>query len=421
MAIMTLPTSSFAQDEKDLTTDYADRTFAFADKSPIEYLCSALLLADYDLLDEKFWGEIKISDLILPNSDEDRRPACSVEADAAYILADIEPVNLTVEPSLGADIIEWKNKWSSMVVDGETVARIPIFNPYPVDLTSIIIDFIDGDCDAMDFRRYRVTFEEPIASDDVAIVEFKSPVQDMKTAGCLNVLAAGMAPVENVNAAVGQLVPMARVGQWKDAALLSEVIGNSGGDIPQHILGQLEDSIMNGVRPLPAKESIKNYEGYAALTFLDSQNSEYKLKRDRYFVESKDSRLFEFIRDMFNSMPIVMVTSVFEGLASDRTRIQRDTAWAGYKDKAISVFGKVYDVRPSGFVLPAQLIINTPEGNQATCFLKDFLEEPAMNLEVGSGIACTGLLDGYNILFNIVNLSVTEAEFTETEGTYTLQ
>ena len=307
------------------------------------------------------------------------------------------------------------------MLDGETVARISIFNPYPVQLTSLIIDYLDGGCDGTDFRRYRVTFERPIASGDVAIVEFKSPVQDMKTAGCLNVLEANTNPIESVNDAIGQLVPMARVGKWKDAALLLEVISSSGGDIPRRLLDQFEDSITDGVRPLPASEAIKNYEGYAALASLDRQNSEYEQKREKYFLASKDSRLIEVAKELYNSLPIVTVTSVFEGLASDQTRIQRDNAWAGYKDKAISVFGKVYDVRPSGFVLPAQIIVDTPEGNQATCFLKDFLEEAAMSLKVGSGIACTGVLDGYNILFNIVNLSITEAEFTETEGTYTLQ
>jgi len=104
---------------------------------------------------------------------------------------------------------------------------------------------------------------------------------------------------------------------------------------------------------------------------------------------------------------------VFEELSSDKTLIQRDASWKNFSDKIISVSGRVVDVKQSGLLFPANIIIETSEGNQANCFVRDLLKDATMNVAQGSQIACTGMLRNYTLIFGIVSISISEGEFVQ--------
>ncbi len=399
--------------DADTDRSMMERSFSYAEKAgllsqeKLECLDTFFTL-DFDLMTEDLgYG------FLSKRSADGKTAFCSVASDIPFIDASLSSSDRDIEPTLAADLMETKNKWIWTREKTSSIGSMTVVNPLPVAIQSVVVEFADNDCSGSRGEIYQISFSEEIEPNGVAVIRFLTPVQDMQSAGCLIVVGVDAVKSSQSSDLLDQVIPLARSGQWQKAALATEVLAQNGVDVPGSEKEELKNIILRGVQPLPGSQALRNYEGYAALAALDPLSKVYAQKRDTYFAASRQRRMEEHVAQIRRSLPIILADDVFEDLSSDRTRIQRDTAWEQFKDKAISISGAVEDVKPEGLILPATIIIKTPGGSQAQCYLKDFLSDAVINIKPGSRISCTGILSSYTLLFGILSISINEAEFVQ--------
>ncbi len=336
---------------------------------------------------------------------------CTKLGGLSLVEAEIVSSAAETSPSLGIEFLEAKNKWQWASRDEKPQFIITVVNPYRVGLISILIDYANGDCPSKVADRFLVTFHRPLEPKEAVIVGFDSPIVDLASSGCLDIVGSETKPLDDGQMALNRVIPMAEAGQWHEAVLLAEEITKSGISINSQTFAELQTTIVAGVRPLSANDSVNNFLGYAALVGLDRSDTDFAKKLERYRAASVGARK-DLLRQAFErNLPFVRPDEVLVGLSSGQTRVQRDEAWSHYKDKTMSVTGRVSDVQPAGIILPASIVLGVAGDGQVICYLQDFLAEAIISVPLGSNLTCTGQISDYTLIFDSVTVSLRDAVF----------
>lgn len=365
-----------------------------------EVFCPPLLTAEYDLFRDM-------------GRDAPREIVFDCRAFSEPISGDLKATFFKkASASFGVRVLESRNKWGWNSQEG---GMITISNPYASSLTSVTVEFFDGNCGSIKDPTYvRLSPSAPIEPSSTRIVRFD--IKQMNPSGrnaCFNIVDADVRPVADAPSKLAEAVSLARAGQYYESGVLMDLAIRSGATLALDDADQLHDDLRPAVRALPASKSIQNRDGYMLLSSLRPEEADYERRVERYQSASYKERLEILLLDVISRAPVVGFGQVANELSGSRTRAQRDASWNGFKDKHISIFGRVTDVKPGGALLNARIEMDLKGDNSAVCMVKNFLNDAARIVEIGDQITCTGTLSDYTLFLGELTLSVTEAEFTK--------
>jgi hypothetical protein len=107
----------------------------------------------------------------------------------------------------------------------------------------------------------------------------------------------------------------------------------------------------------------------------------------------------------------VKLREVAEHLNSTRTQMQREDFWERAKGRPITINGSVDEIKGSGFLRSASIELALPIRDVSVSCLFDSEDEPSLlTLNVGDEVTCEGDLFSYTFLFDMLHISVDEAE-----------
>jgi hypothetical protein len=106
----------------------------------------------------------------------------------------------------------------------------------------------------------------------------------------------------------------------------------------------------------------------------------------------------------------VMLSEAVERLNGGRTQMQREEFWEKAEGRPISISGRVYDIKGSGFLTSATIEIDVDARNvRVSCLIESEYEEKLISINVGDRFNCEGKLFNYVFLFDTLSISVNHA------------
>lgn len=351
-------------------------------------------------------------DLMEVSSDELRTIFSTCATEDTSVAASVQDLDeLPGGNGLGARLIERKNYWVYLNV-GPNVVLMRVVNPYPVPLEGVAVRSYSGRCGSVNGLASRILFESPIPSFEtrIAIFSFEEEFMTVGKDGCIDVI--GAFPIIKSSRFLERVAPLVRAGEWHQAGLsldMAEQLEPGSTDLVREDLHLL---VRNAVRALPASPALPNRDGYDLLLALKSNDPDYLNRLARYQHASREERRNEILETAYDAFPFVTIDRVIPRLSEDKSRAQRDRAWAAIEGKRLDMRGRVTDVRPSGLISPTSIRLDIGGGNFGICDVEEFLSSAAEDLAIGETVTCSGELSSYTLLFGSLVVSVTGSEFS---------